>query len=322
MKKIALLAFDTAPTGPLAITLDALAIAESLAGHHLFDVHRLGFLPGGGVARTNAKARELADGGFDAVVLPGLGVGYSQAPEALTEGAQGMRVANALAAAHGSGAIIAASCAATFLVATAGLLKDKQATTSWWLAGAFRTRFPDVHLDENRLVTQNGRVICAGGTLAHVELLEHLMVDLVGTTLADQVSRYLVSPGRGSQAAMARVEGVRVQDAAVERAIAYLKNHYRRQVSIADCAEAAHVSTRTLDRKIRGTFGLSPIGLLQRIRVEAAVDALKKTSRAFKAIALDVGYEDEHSLRQLIVRHTGMTPATIRESAKGWTLDA
>jgi transcriptional regulator GlxA family with amidase domain len=219
-----------------------------------------------------------------------------------------------VARAHADGAWVAASCTGAFIPAQAGLLDGGVATTSWWLAPLFRTRFPAVDLHDGLTTTEHCRVLCGGGALAHVDLMLLLLGKFLEHAEVQRVARYLVSPGQGPQSAQARVDEIMIADDLVERFVSYARRKLRQGFSVADAAHAIHTSPRTLERRVKASFGTTPVGLLQRMRAETAIDLLRTTGQPVKWIADRVGYQDENSLRQLLIRITGLTPTAIRRS--------
>jgi transcriptional regulator GlxA family with amidase domain len=223
----------------------------------------------------------------------------------------------ALAVQHAQGALLAASCTGTFALADAGLLEGRRATTSWWLAAEFRQRYPSVALREGALTTEDDRVLCAGGSLAHVDLMLVLTAKLLHPQLASRVAQYLVSPSRGPQSVVAEVSQTRITDPYVAAAVQLVRARIAEDFSIEELAQAVSTSPRTLHRRIHGSLGLSVVGLVRRIRGEEAMRLLRETDLPLSRIADRVGYQNESSLRSLIVELSGQTPASLRRQSHG-----
>lgn len=313
MHQIAILSADRLGSSPAAITLDVLRIAERVAGRSLFlvEVFALsadsGALPPSGGPLASLPAFRPA-----ALIVPGLGLDLSHGPDILLASPDGATAASVLRTTHADGAWIAVSCAATFLAGAAGLLDHGPATTSWWLAPQFRARFPKVDLQDGALTTEHGRVLCGAGMLAHIELMLVLLGKFLDRDIVEQVGRYLVSPRRGPQSAQARVQDIPLRDPMMASVVAMIRKNIEAPMTVDSLAAVAATSKRTLERRIRSAFGTSPVGLIQRIRAEVALDLLLSTERPLKWVAEQVGYEDANTLRQLLVRKTGLTPRAIR----------
>jgi transcriptional regulator GlxA family with amidase domain len=261
----------------------------------------------------SAQPLEAAlDGAFDAVVIPGLGHAHAQSPAALLAADVGSLLCQIVCAAHARGAHVAASCTGTFVAAQAGLLDGGIATTSWWLAPQFRAAFPAVVLDERMLVCEHGRVLTGGGALAQIELMQALLRKFIGAAVVEMMAGFIVSPRRGPQSAQSSVMQIPIADSVVAAFVQHIATHLDRPTPLAALAAALSTTPRTLERRVRQSFGLTPTGLAQRIRAEAAMHLLRATRLPLKNICEQVGYQDENSLRQLLLRTTGLTPRAIR----------
>jgi transcriptional regulator GlxA family with amidase domain len=193
------------------------------------------------------------------------------------------------------------------------VLDGRRATTTWWLAPAFRARFPSVALDDGRMVVDAGGVITAGAALAHVDLALWL-VRRASPGLARTTARHLVYDGRPSQAAFAMPDHLAHGDPIVERFEDWARRHLA-HFSVAAAARACGASERTLERRIRRVLGRTPLAFVQDLRVEAAVHQLETTDRGLDAIAADVGYQDGVTLRALIRRKLGRGVRELRARA-------
>ncbi|MCX4091736.1 GlxA family transcriptional regulator [Nocardia sp. alder85J] len=216
-----------------------------------------------------------------------------------------------------SGATIAASCSATFVLGASGLLSGRAATTTWWLAPLFARRFPDVTLHTDRMVVDTGEILTAGAAFAHADLLLTLVARLGGGTLSEQVARYLVLDARMSQSRYMVLEHLRTTDPALHAVQQYVQANLHRQLSLAELAAAAAVSPRTLTRRLHDRLGLSPTQYVHRLRVGRAATLLSTTRQPVDAIAGAVGYADPAAFRRIYRRHTGETPTATRGRAIG-----
>lgn len=315
MFRISVLLADGALSAPASVTLDMLRMSELVVARPLFDVQCLTLVEptasnpsfGGALPLTQMRDRELT-----AVIVPGLGLGCWPDPEVLLQSDGGQMAVEMLKNAHHDGAWIATSCAATFLAAQAKLLDGGRATTSWWLAPQFRSKFPAIDLQEDALTTEFDRALCGGGMLSHIELMLLLLGKLLDSAVVDQVARYSVSPRRGPQSTQARVTDLVIKDPLVIRLIAEIQANIASPLQVTDLVDRLSTSSRTLERRVQAVFGLSPIALIQRIRSEVAIELLQSTARPLKWVAEQVGYSDENTLRQLLIRTTGLTPKAIR----------
>jgi len=216
---------------------------------------------------------------------------------------------------HTQDVLIAGICSGTVLLAEAGLLDHRIATTSWWLGEPFRRRYPLVRLALDELVTTDGNVWCAGAATSFFNLTLKIIERHTSPDLAALVARFmLIDPNRASQAPY-MVHDFRpvAADAAVARAQAWVGSHLGGPIALEEMAAAAAVSTRTLIRRFRDATGLTPLAYVQKARVEEAKSLLSTGNLAAEKIVDRVGYADMSSFRRLFREHTGMTPHDYRE---------
>lgn len=217
--------------------------------------------------------------------------------------------------AHVSGVRIAAACSGTLLLAESGLLDGKRATTSWWMAAAFKKQYPQVLLDAERMLVDDGGLITAGAATAVLNLVIRLIADFAGDDLAQQVSRMLAFDAeRQSQApyvSMALLE--RPRTSLAEKAESYLRKELGKDISVASLAEHCGTSERSLLRHFKAHYGTTPLEHIQHLRVERAKAMLEATHLSFEEIVDRCGYRDVSSFRKLFKRDTALTPVDYRE---------
>jgi transcriptional regulator GlxA family with amidase domain len=206
---------------------------------------------------------------------------------------------------------IASACAGTFLLAEAGVLDGLRATTTWWLAPAFRARYPKVDLDEGRMVVTSDGVVTAGAAFGHVDLALAI-VRTSSPALADQVARYLVIDDRPSQSAYTIPSALAQNDPLVAAFERWVRERLAEPISIPHAAESIGVSERTLQRAVQRIMGTSPIRFVQAVRVERASHLLRTTDLSLETISRKVGYEHPNTLRLLLRERTGKTTAALR----------
>lgn len=208
---------------------------------------------------------------------------------------------------------ITASCAGTFVLAHAGLLQGRRATTIWWLSQHFRRRFPKVQLDMQHMVVEDGVFTTAAAALAQGDLVLHLIQRHAGQQLAHACAHYLLMDERGSQACYAMVQHLALQDPQLRQAELWVRARLHTSVRVTDMAAALHLTPRTLARRFDAALGLTPLQFVQRLRTEQALHLLHTTQKPFDAIATQVGYGDPNALRRLLKREAGATPTQLRQ---------
>jgi transcriptional regulator GlxA family with amidase domain len=240
----------------------------------------------------------------DLVLLPGLGASQ---PETLLAALKRPDVKDAgrlMRRWVAEGARLGAACTATFLVADAGLLDGRAATTTWWLSALFRQRYPKVMLDESRMLVNAPPFTTGGATLSHLDLALGA-VRSCSPSLAALCARYLLIEPRSSQSAFVIPDQVAHTDAMVERFEHWARGRLASGFSMSDAARDIGASERTLGRRLQTVLGKSPLEYFQDLRVEHAVHLLQTSDESLDRLANRVGYADGTTLRTLLRRKLG-----------------
>jgi transcriptional regulator GlxA family with amidase domain len=246
------------------------------------------------------------------VVVPGLAWTNEQLIDAGLQRADSESARNALAAAHLAGAEIASSCSAVFLVASAGLLNARRATTTWWLAPLFRRLFPAVALETDAMVVTDGRLTTAGAAMAQLDLMLSIIARHGDVQLADQCARLLLLDQRRSQSRYMALSYLTASDERVDRAERWARARLHQPLPVSALADAAALGVRTFARRCERATGLSPVRLVQRMRVEKAVELLETTALGLDEIARRVGYAEPSTLRKLLRRDAALGARMLR----------
>ncbi len=206
---VEVLALDALMGTSLGLSIDVLRTANQIArgqgrAPH-FDV-RVVAASGQSAVRTAAgtpspwTGRSIRGADPRVVVVPGLGIVDASEVDAALARPELQRMKARLRAAHAGGALVTASCTGTFALAESGLLDGRSATTTWWLASAFRARFPRVALTEEQMLVASGRLVTAGAAFAQADLALALVSCFAGPDVAETTARYLLLDGRASPA--------------------------------------------------------------------------------------------------------------------------
>ena len=214
-----------------------------------------------------------------------------------------------------SGSCIATSCTGSFLLAEAGLLDGKVATTHWRAAQAFRDRYPEVVLRESDLVTEDGNLVCSGGAVSYIDLALHLVRRFADPSLALHCARMLVfDPGRDRQSPYLAFEPHKAHgDPRVLKAQEWLESHYWHDLDVEQVAEFVGMSPRNFKRRFKAACGETMTAYLQRTRIAAACDRLVTGDAPIQQIIFDVGYSDASSFSRLFKETTGATMGDYRK---------
>ncbi|MEC7816887.1 MAG: helix-turn-helix domain-containing protein [Pseudomonadota bacterium] len=209
---------------------------------------------------------------------------------------------------------VASNCTGAFLLAAAGLLDGREATTHWGFSEAFRRRFPEVNLRPEKLVTVDAPVACAGGGMAWWDLGVYLVERMAGAQVARELAKaFVLDVGRTSQAEYSVLQARRYHsDPAILKLQDWLEGHYTRRITTAELAARAGLSERSLLRRFTAATGESPTAYLQLVRVEAARRRLESNREGLEAVTRAVGYDDVSSFSRLFRKHTGLSPGSYR----------
>lgn len=289
----------------------------------------------GGMSMAATPLRTLRLAPHSVLVLPGLGLDGDEAQaETINEryaeerllarmaSADAQAYAELAAAHHAAGGRVAASCSGVLLLAMAGLLAGRRATTHWRLGDFVRRHFADVQLDENRMLVEDGRVTSAGAAMAQVDLMLHLVQAAVGgktgEAVVQSVMQYLLVDSRSSQARYRVWEHLLGgEDDTAMRFEALIEARLPHVPTIAEAAQALGMTTRTLSRRIAASTGVAPLQLVNTVRMRHAQRLLAQGDLPLQAVAQRVGYANATALRKLTLKMAQLPPGVLRHAVDG-----
>ena len=308
MTRVVVLGLRHGMASSLAITIDALNTANNLclrAGRREpFDVQ---ILKVAGTTTCRFKAG-------DVVIVPGFGSPADPDPLPRLAGPAVQRAVRLVKDARAAGATLAASCASTFILAEAGLLDGRRATTTWWLAPAFRKRYPEVELVTEQIVVADWPIATAGAAMAQMDLMLAVIAKFAGSRISQACARYLLLDHRRSQVPYMAITFLAGQDERIARAESWLRKNIDRDVSMDELAAAAGLAPRTFARRLKATCDVSPVRFAQRIRAEVATMLLETTGLSVDEISRRVGYSEPSTLRRLLRRDSSRSPSALRRT--------
>jgi len=316
---VSVLALDSVFDTGLSTVLDAFQTANELAAmsgvsSSRFDVTLVGVRKSVKTSQgLTVPVRTVPKRAPDCVVVPALGF---KMPDTLQRALARPDIRDATTVLQqwaDRGATVSAACIGTFVLAESGLLDDRDATTTWWLAPLFRTRYPAVRLDESHMLVKSGKVVTAGAALSHMDLALWL-IRQQSPKLAALTAKYLIVDARPSQSAYVLTDHLIHSDPLVERFERWARTRLAHGFSLDEAAKAVASSKRTLARRLHAVLGKSPLSYFQSLRVERAVHLLKTGTESVDQIAEQVGYADGVTLRTLLRRHLGHGVREIRRA--------
>jgi len=218
-----------------------------------------------------------------------------------------------------SGTRICSVGTSSYLLAEAGLLDGKPATTHWNFFDDFSRRYPRVELKNRHLITQCDNIYCAGSVNSIADLLVHVVEEWFGNDVGWAVENQF-SPEirrRFHAAAYQNEADSSHHDEDIANAQQWLQSHLPEDVSMANLAAQSGMTPRTFGRRFKRATGLTPLGYLQGLRIAAAKDLLRHSNLSIGEIAWQVGLRDSSYFTQLFRRHSGVTPLKYREAVRG-----
>lgn len=213
---------------------------------------------------------------------------------------------------------VAGVCTGAFVLAEAGLLDGRSATTHWAHAGALQSRFPEIHVDGDRIFIRDGHVWTSAGMSAAIDLALALIEDDYDAALARAIARRLVVYHRrpGGQSQFSAMLELEPRSDRVRRALIYAKENLRSTLAVEDLAEAASLSPRQFSRVFREETGQSPAKAVERLRLEAAKVMLEEGRHSLDEVARHTGFADRDRMRRAFLRFFGHPPQSLRRTLR------
>ncbi len=209
-------------------------------------------------------------------------------------------------------------CTGAFLIAKAGLLDGRKATTHWQSAGELRRSFPKIRMDSDQIYVKDGNIYTSGGVTAGIDLALTLVEEDLGVTVAQAVARDLLVYHRraGAQAQFSSLLELGPTSDRIRRALHYAREHLRETLSLDVLAAAARIGPRQFSRQFVRETGETPAKAIERLRAEEARIRVSGSSDPIEAVARHVGFSDPERMRRAFLRLFGQPPQAIRRLAR------
>lgn len=325
--RIAILAYRACMGTEIFAIADVLLIATHMANAMAramgkvagapFDVQVIGLLGksvnvAGGIAVGTKRPR----GVYDLLIVPGLEV--SQLGQWAARLAALKRELAYIQKTFARGTSVASVCVGSFLLAEAGLLDGRNATTAWLFAKELAGGYPKAHITQDAVLIEDGAVTTTGAVSSAFDLAIHIVKRQLGAQVATATARVaLLQNPRSSQLPYVDEALVAPGDLSLGESFSvsvkqWLKQRMAAPYDLDALAQAFHVSSRTLLRRVKAETGQSPLTLLQHTRVDSAKKLLSTTHYSVARITEDVGYSDVATFSRLFAKQVGETPAKHR----------
>ncbi len=245
----------------------------------------------------------------DTIVVPGWGLPRDSRPDE--------HVLDELRRAHRRGARIVSFCSGAFVLAAAGLLDGRCATTHWMYTDDLARLYPDVELHAAVLYVQDGTVWTSAGTAAAIDLCLHLVRADHGAEVANIVARRMISPPHREGGQAQYVESPMITscgDETLAATLTWATEHLDVDHTVETLARRAQQSPRTYARRFRAATGTTPLQWLLAQRVIHAQRMLETTDMSVEQIAESCGFSTASALREHFVRRAGVSPQAYRQT--------
>ncbi|CCM76363.1 GlxA family transcriptional regulator [Rhizobium mesoamericanum] len=309
MQRIAVLLFPGFQMMSLA-AISAFEFTNLEVGEQVYDIAYLSETGGPmqGSFGATMETAQFDDPAFDTLLVSGA-VGIK-----LPTSREGEFIRNAL----GASRRVASICTGAFLLAEAGVLDGRRATTHWLLARELQSRYPKVRIEEDRIFIIDGSVWSSAGMTAGVDLALAMVEKDHGADIARSVARKLVVYHRraGGQSQFSTLLELEPKSDRIQKALAYARGNLKNTLSVEELAEAAALSPRQFSRTFRVETGQSPAKAVEHLRLEAARLMMEQGRHPIEVVAAETGFADRERMRRAFLRSFGQPPQAIRRNAQ------
>lgn len=213
---------------------------------------------------------------------------------------------------------IASICTGAFVLAEAGILDGRRATTHWAFARDMQARFPKIKVQEDKIFIVDGSVWTSAGMTSCIDLCLAMVEDDLGADIARGIARKMVVYHRrtGGQSQFSALLELQPKSDRIQDALAFAKKNLKTDLSVEVLAEAARLSPRQFSRAFRSETGQSPAKAVENLRVEAARLMMEEAQHPVDVIARETGFSDPERMRRAFLRAFGQPPQAIKRAAR------
>lgn len=244
----------------------------------------------------------------DLIIIPSLNHNYEKAVQ------DNQLLIDWIEKQYKEGAEVASICTGAFMLAASGLLDGKSCSTHWTAAEHFRTMFPKVNLQADKLITDEKGIYTNGGAYSFLNLILYLVEKYYDRQTAIFCSKvFQIEMDRNSQSVFSIFTGQKSHDdEMVQQAQAYIESNLHEKISVEHLSSRLAVGRRNFDRRFIKATGNTPIEYLQRVKIESAKKALENSRKTINEVMYEVGYSDVKAFREVFRKITGISPLEYR----------
>jgi transcriptional regulator GlxA family with amidase domain len=216
------------------------------------------------------------------------------------------------------GVRIASVCSGAYVLAEAGLLDGRRATTHWARTKHFLSTYPKVKLEPDRIFTRDGNIWTSAGISAGIDLALAMVAEDFGDQVAQETARQLVLYHRrsGGQSQFSSLLELKAPTGRFGPLLAWAREHLDAQLTVEALAEQAGMSTRHFARAFIAETGSTPSKAVERLRIEVARQQVQSSSEAIERVAETTGFRDPERMRRAFIRAFGQPPQSLRRAAR------
>jgi len=213
-----------------------------------------------------------------------------------------------------NGAEVGSLCVGAFLLASTGLMQGRKCATHWMAANDFRKMFPDVHLGDDCIITDEHGIYSSGGAFSYLNLVLYLIEKYAGRDVAVFMSKaFQIDIERRSQSPFVIFNGQKDhEDDLIRKAQEFIENNVPEKITVDQLADTFALSRRNLERRLKKATANSIVEYIQRVKIEAAKMSLETTRDNVNEVMYNVGYTDPKAFRSTFKRITGLSPIQYR----------
>ncbi len=216
------------------------------------------------------------------------------------------------------GVRVASVCSGAYILAEAGLLEGRRATTHWQRTRHFLKAYPNVKLEPDRIFVRDGDIWSSAGISAGIDLALALVAEDFGDEVAQQAARQLVLYHRrsGGQSQFSSLLELKAPAGRFGPLLAWAREHLDSPLTVEDMAEQAGMSSRHFTRAFIAETGTTPAKAVERLRIEVARLQVQSSSEAIEQVAQSTGFRDPERMRRAFIRAFGQPPQSLRRAAR------
>jgi len=221
-------------------------------------------------------------------------------------------------AAAASGVRVASVCSGAYMLAEAGLLDGRRATTHWQRTRQFLSIFPQVKWEPDRIFVRDGDIWSSAGISAGIDLALALVAEDYGEEIAQKTARQLVLYHRrsGGQSQFSSLLELKAPSGRFGPLLSWAREHLDAPLTVDNLAEQAGMSSRHFARAFIAETGTTPSKAVERLRIEVARQRVQSSSEAIERVAQQTGFRDPERMRRAFIRAFGQPPQSLRRAAR------